>query len=167
MCQSAETMNSAASIATPTDIISDLPVDSLSRCIDLEWESLSREGSITVMTLLVDPSKVILLIDVYNLGEITFTTPGEDGKTLKYIFRVSDRPESLLRRLTHYTLTIELSCKEFKMSSSWRTLCVWDTSLERSSSEVLQNASRRMLPYVTRNSCSGKGARMMSSKLGP
>jgi exonuclease 3'-5' domain-containing protein 1 len=53
--------------------------------IDLEGKSLSRNGTICVVSILVHLEKVVRLIDVTVLGQQAFTTATGDGKTLKSI----------------------------------------------------------------------------------
>ncbi|KAF5973735.1 hypothetical protein FBULB1_8119 [Fusarium bulbicola] len=51
--------------------------------LGLEGKSLSRNGTITIITILVHPTKVTKLIDVQTLGSSAFTMPTATGKTLK------------------------------------------------------------------------------------
>ena len=51
--------------------------------LDLEGHNLSRNGTISIMTILKYPSRVIGLIDVKTLGSSAFTTANLEGKTLK------------------------------------------------------------------------------------
>lgn len=53
--------------------------------LDLEGKDLSRNGTLSIMTILVHPARVTKLIDVQALGNAAFTTPGGDGRTLKDI----------------------------------------------------------------------------------
>lgn len=56
--------------------------------IDLEGVNLCREGSLSILTLLIDtgiPTIRVCLIDVYSLGSQAFNTTGIKGKTLKDI----------------------------------------------------------------------------------
>lgn len=80
-------------MATPT-LISSLPdlqvflssiPPSSTFYLDLEGKSLSRNGTLTLLTVHVLPSKAASVIDVQILGDSAFTTPGTDGKTLKAI----------------------------------------------------------------------------------
>jgi exonuclease 3'-5' domain-containing protein 1 len=78
-------VSSLASMATFMDSIVDLPTDPPSLYLDLEGENLSREGSISIVTIFASPKNHVYLIDVYTLKNAAFTTAGKDGKTLKDI----------------------------------------------------------------------------------
>jgi hypothetical protein len=57
--------------------------------IDLEGVNLCREGSLSILTLLIDigiPTIRVYLIDIYSLGSQAFNTTSIKGKTLKDIF---------------------------------------------------------------------------------
>jgi exonuclease 3'-5' domain-containing protein 1 len=52
--------------------------------IDLEGVDLCREGSVSLLTLLLDvPIRHVYLIDVHTSGQAAFNTAGEKLKTLK------------------------------------------------------------------------------------
>ena len=53
--------------------------------VDLESNNLSREGTLSLVTVLVEPRRTIHLIDVTGLGNDAFTTAGSDGRTIKQI----------------------------------------------------------------------------------
>ncbi|KAF7914351.1 uncharacterized protein EAF01_000757 [Botrytis porri] len=58
--------------------------------IDLEGVELCREGSLFILTLLIDtgtPSTRVCLIDVYFLRPLAINTTGIKGKTLKDILQ--------------------------------------------------------------------------------
>ncbi|KAI1747193.1 ribonuclease H-like domain-containing protein [Xylaria castorea] len=64
--------------------------------IDLEGVKLSREGSISILTLLIDtgtPTMRVCLIDVYSLGSQAFNTTGIKSKTLKDILQDEKIPK--------------------------------------------------------------------------
>ncbi|KAK3947360.1 ribonuclease H-like domain-containing protein [Pseudoneurospora amorphoporcata] len=84
-------------MATPT-LISSLPdlqvflsliPPSSTFYLDLEGKSLSRNGTLTLLTILVLPMRATSIIDVQTLGDSAFTTPGTDGNTLKAILEDS------------------------------------------------------------------------------
>ena len=54
--------------------------------LDLEGSNLSRHGTISLITVLLHPQKLVRLIDVVVLGKAAFNTPSSSGKTLKSIF---------------------------------------------------------------------------------
>jgi exonuclease 3'-5' domain-containing protein 1 len=59
--------------------------------MDLEGTSLSRHGSISIVTILATsailPTDYVFLIDVHTLGAQAFTTPGTHGQTLQSILQ--------------------------------------------------------------------------------
>ncbi|CAN9149576.1 unnamed protein product [Alternaria alternata] len=58
--------------------------------IDLEGSNLCREGSVSILTLLVDLEtslKLAYLIDVHTLGEGAFNTAGVGKTTLKEVLQ--------------------------------------------------------------------------------
>jgi exonuclease 3'-5' domain-containing protein 1 len=64
--------------------------------IDLEGVNLCREGSLSILTLLIDtgiPNMRACLIDVYSLGLQAFNTTGIKGKTLKDILQDGKIPK--------------------------------------------------------------------------
>ncbi|KAL6827309.1 ribonuclease H-like domain-containing protein [Trichoderma sp. SZMC 28015] len=61
--------------------------------IDLEGEQLGRNGSVSLMTVLVYPAERlehIFVIDIYTLGNTAFKVVGERGKTLKNILEAPE-----------------------------------------------------------------------------
>ncbi|KAK4059749.1 hypothetical protein Trihar35433_10565 [Trichoderma harzianum] len=61
--------------------------------IDLEGERLGRNGSVSLMTVLVFPSESIdrlFVIDIYTLGSAAFDTVGEHGKSLRNILEAPE-----------------------------------------------------------------------------
>lgn len=53
--------------------------------IDLEGNNLSRNGTLSLITVLVEPRHTVHLVDVTGLGKDTFDTAGSDGRTLRRI----------------------------------------------------------------------------------
>ena len=86
-------INSTASIATLVDTIVNLPSNPPSLYLDLEGISLSRQGSVSILQLLLHPQKVVYLIDIHVLGSTAFTTPGSGGKTLQSILETPTIPK--------------------------------------------------------------------------
>ncbi|OTB17086.1 hypothetical protein K445DRAFT_288162 [Daldinia sp. EC12] len=83
----------ATLIPSPTLVssLSDLRVflssitSSSSLYLDLEGKSLSRNGTLTIITALVYPANVTSLIDIQTLEAFAFTTASPNGKTFKAI----------------------------------------------------------------------------------
>lgn len=61
--------------------------------LDLEGNSLSRYGTISLITILIHPQKVVRIIDILALGKLAFTTVSNNGNTLKSIFEDPDVPK--------------------------------------------------------------------------
>lgn len=53
--------------------------------VDLEGNNLSRNGTLSLVTMLVEPRHTVHLIDVHILGKDAFTTANTNGATLKQI----------------------------------------------------------------------------------
>ena len=78
-------IDSTTSIAKLIDTIANLPSNPPSLYLDLEGINLSRQGSISILQLMLYPQKDVYLIDIHVLGSVAFTTPGSGGKTLQGI----------------------------------------------------------------------------------
>jgi exonuclease 3'-5' domain-containing protein 1 len=63
--------------------------------LDLEGTRLSRHGTISLITVLIHPQKVMWLIDVFSLGNLAFTTASNNGTTLKSILEDAEVPKGL------------------------------------------------------------------------
>ncbi|KFY69210.1 hypothetical protein V496_00441 [Pseudogymnoascus sp. VKM F-4515 (FW-2607)] len=64
--------------------------------IDLEGVNLCREGSLSILTLLIDTgisTMRVCLIDVHSLGPRAFNTAGIKGRTLKHILQDENIPK--------------------------------------------------------------------------
>lgn len=64
--------------------------------IDLEGVDLCREGSLSILTLMIDtgiPTRRIYLFDVHLLGALAFNTAGVEQTTLKDIFQDDKIPK--------------------------------------------------------------------------
>jgi len=64
--------------------------------LDLEGVKLSRHGSISIVTILLEvspSSRQGFLVDVHTLGNSAFTTTGTNGETLKSIFESPSIPK--------------------------------------------------------------------------
>ncbi|KAH6843498.1 ribonuclease H-like domain-containing protein [Chaetomium sp. MPI-CAGE-AT-0009] len=53
--------------------------------LDLEGKSLSRNGTLSLLTVLVHPTRATSIVDVQTLGNAAFTTPRVSGIALKAI----------------------------------------------------------------------------------
>ncbi|MCJ1230512.1 hypothetical protein MMC12_007186 [Toensbergia leucococca] len=70
------------------DLLNDLdslPVHPPALYLDMEGKELGRDGSVSIMELLVIPSYQVYLIDIHTLGTTAFSTPDSTGRSLKSI----------------------------------------------------------------------------------
>src|SRR5436305_897650 len=67
-------VNTCSAIADLVDSLVDLPANPPSLYFDLEGVNLSRQGTISILQLLVFPQKRIYLIDIHTLGSKAFST---------------------------------------------------------------------------------------------
>lgn len=78
------------SVLTLIGVLQSLPRDSPCVYVDLEGVRLSRNGSISLMTLFVQSQNFVYLIDVHKLQAAAFNTATADGTTLKSILESSE-----------------------------------------------------------------------------
>lgn len=57
--------------------------------MDLEGNNLSRLGTLSLITILLEPEGTVHLVDVTTLGQQAFTVSGQDGRTLQGILESS------------------------------------------------------------------------------
>ncbi|KAK5995647.1 hypothetical protein PT974_04063 [Cladobotryum mycophilum] len=82
------------STATALEALLSLIHPSCTLYLDLEGKDLSRDGNLSIITLLVyDTEWIVRLVDVLALGASTFTIASPDGKTLKSIFEDPNIPK--------------------------------------------------------------------------
>ncbi|KAK0263115.1 hypothetical protein LTR35_017614 [Friedmanniomyces endolithicus] len=58
--------------------------------VDLEGNNLSRNGTLSLVTILLEPEADVYLIDVTTLGRGAFTTAGIGGRTLQAVLESKD-----------------------------------------------------------------------------
>lgn len=63
--------------------------------LDLEGKNPSRDGTLTLATMLIQPQNVTRVIDVLSLGESAFDIESEEGTSLKSILEDPDIPKSV------------------------------------------------------------------------
>jgi len=93
MTTPASTPTLISSVPELEAFLSDIPSSS-TLYLDLEGNNLCRHGTISIVTILIYPQRVVRLIDVLVLGESAFTT-AYNGKTLKSIFEDADIPKCI------------------------------------------------------------------------
>jgi len=82
-------VDTSALVSTLIDGITTDPTAGNCLYIDLEGVNLSRHGSISIITILLQSSlssQQVYLVDVHTLGMLTFTAIGKNGETLKSVF---------------------------------------------------------------------------------
>lgn len=72
------------------DRLPDCKASKPSLYVDLEGNNLSREGTLSLVTVLVEPRRTIHLLDVTELGNDAFTTAGSDGRTIKQLLESAE-----------------------------------------------------------------------------
>ncbi|KAF5582255.1 3' 5' exonuclease [Fusarium pseudocircinatum] len=82
------------SLTSLTDFITFIPLGA-TLYLDLEGKSLSRNGTITIITIFVKPTEAIGLIDLQTISSAAFTTPNVFGNTLKAILKNPLMPKCL------------------------------------------------------------------------
>jgi exonuclease 3'-5' domain-containing protein 1 len=92
MTTSASTLTLISAVPELEAFLSSIPPSS-TLYLDLEGNCLSRHGTITLITILIHPQRVVRLIDVLVLGNLAFTTASNNGKNLKSIFEDPDIPK--------------------------------------------------------------------------
>ena len=78
-------VDTAATVVRMLDGLDGLSTKPPSLYFDVEGENLSRHGSVSIVQLHVLPSNRTFLVDVHTLQDTAFSTPGENGRTLKEI----------------------------------------------------------------------------------
>ncbi|KAL6406080.1 uncharacterized protein AUP68_10641 [Ilyonectria robusta] len=78
-------VDNTAALSKMVDSLDGLPTVLPSMFIDLEGVNLSRHGTVSILQIYILPAKCTYLIDVYTLRHECFSTPGENGRTLKEI----------------------------------------------------------------------------------
>ncbi|KAK3046754.1 hypothetical protein LTR09_011779 [Extremus antarcticus] len=58
--------------------------------IDLEGNNLSRLGTLSLLTILIEPREKVYLIDVTTLGRDAFDTVGSDGRSVRDVLEAND-----------------------------------------------------------------------------
>jgi len=91
MTTSASTPTLISSVPELEAFLSSIPPSS-TLYLDLEGNRLSRYGTISLITVLIHPQRVVRLIDILVLGESAFTIALNKGKNLKSIFKDPDIP---------------------------------------------------------------------------
>lgn len=120
--------STAKPITTPSalEAFLSLITPSSSLYLDLEGKSLSREGTLTLITILLHPQNTVFIIDVLTLGQSTFTVgkPNlksvlEDATIPKYIWDCRNDADALK---AHFDVGLAgvLDIQLMEMATRWR-----------------------------------------------
>lgn len=83
-------VDTESSVLALINVLQALPKGAPCLYVDLEGVSLSRHGSISIVTLFVQPHNCVYLVDVHKLQAAAFNTAAADGTTLKSVFESPD-----------------------------------------------------------------------------
>ncbi|CAG8979823.1 hypothetical protein HYALB_00002593 [Hymenoscyphus albidus] len=86
-------IDTVAAVVELVDGLADLPTNPPSLYIDLEGVNLSRFGTISILQILVLPTKTTYLLDIHTLGALAICTSGKTGKTLKSVLESAKIPK--------------------------------------------------------------------------
>ena len=86
-------VDSQSSVAVLVDALQNLPTNPPSLYLDLEGINLSRNGSISIMQIFVQPTNQVYLLDILLLGEKAFNTLGQSGTDLRAILQSESVPK--------------------------------------------------------------------------
>ena len=82
---SSDIVDTVTALSYVLDAVEKLSTEQPCLYIDLEGESLSRDGTISILQLYLAPADRTYLIDIFTLGSKSFTTGGKNGRTLQEI----------------------------------------------------------------------------------
>ncbi|KAK6436858.1 hypothetical protein LTR95_006951 [Oleoguttula sp. CCFEE 5521] len=86
----AQMINSSLALKTFIDDLPDCKGAEPSLYIDLEGNNLSRNGTLSLITILVEPRHIVRLVDVTGLGKDAFEIAGSDKRTLRQILEAPE-----------------------------------------------------------------------------
>ncbi|RYP03560.1 hypothetical protein DL764_005061 [Monosporascus ibericus] len=90
---SSDLVDTCEALSTMIDALQGLPSNPPSLYIDLEGESLSRHGSISLLQIYASPRDHTYLVDIRALGARAFSVPGAGGCTLKQMLESASIPK--------------------------------------------------------------------------
>lgn len=85
-----ELINTSVLLKAFLDGLNDIEGEPPSLYVDLEGNNLSRDGTLSLVTILVEPQEKVYLIDVTTLGKDAFDDTGSDGRCLRNILESSE-----------------------------------------------------------------------------
>lgn len=86
-------IDTSAKLVSALDKLATLPARIPSLFVDLEGEKLSRTGTLTIITIFVEPHNHVYIFDVLLLKDAAFSTAGATGNTLKQILESPSIPK--------------------------------------------------------------------------
>ena len=90
---SIEIVDTAAALSELINSLEGLPTQPPSLYIDLKGENLSRNRTISILQLYISPTKHTYLVDIFTLGNESFTTSGRSGHTLQEVLQDLETPK--------------------------------------------------------------------------
>ncbi|KAK3615898.1 hypothetical protein LTR56_026312 [Elasticomyces elasticus] len=88
-----ELIDTTAALITFLDGLGDCKGQPPSLYVDLEGNNLSRHGTLSLITILVEPRQKVYFVDVTTLKEKAFDTMGSDKGTIRSILESKDIPK--------------------------------------------------------------------------
>ena len=85
-----ELVNTSPILKSFLDGLNDIEGEPPSLYVDLEGNNLSRVGTLSLVTILVEPREKVYLIDVTTLGRDAFNDVGSHGRSLRNILESSE-----------------------------------------------------------------------------
>lgn len=85
-----ELINTVAAVKALLDNLPEVTKGRPHLYLDLEGDDLSRSGTLSILTILVEPENKAYLVDVTTLRRSAFDTTGANGRTLRSILESSD-----------------------------------------------------------------------------
>lgn len=86
-------VNSLSKLYSLLNELGPLPTDPPSLFVDLEGISLSRHGSVSIVTIYAAPLNTPYLVDVHHLGQAAISTTNGQGISLKSILECPETPK--------------------------------------------------------------------------
>ncbi|RYP88538.1 hypothetical protein DL770_004619 [Monosporascus sp. CRB-9-2] len=90
---SSDLVDTCEALSAMIDVLLGLPSNPPSLYVDLEGESLSRHGSISLLQIYASPRDHTYLVDIRALRARAFSVPGAGGRTLKQILESASIPK--------------------------------------------------------------------------
>jgi len=86
-------VDSANTLASLLDNLTNLPIEPPSLYLDLEGVKLGRHGSLSIISIYIAPMKKVYLIDIHSLGKTAFSTTNRSTTSLKRILESPTIPK--------------------------------------------------------------------------